>query len=310
VDATLDGIFLFDKPQGFTSHDAVAKARRWFNTRRVGHAGTLDPMATGLLTLCINNGARVAEYLTGEDKRYRAVIRLGERTNTDDAEGEVLTTRAVPEVSPDILRRVEARFTGEIEQVPPQFSAIKKDGVRAYTRARHGEEFELAARPVIVHSLHLSPAGGTTEALVADVHCGSGTYVRSLARDIGELLGCGGHLTALRRLTVGPFRVEDALSLEQAQQAAADGNLSAHLMPIDRALADMPAVMLDEVQTRRLLLGQFVPQVDTDHVGERRVYDSHGVFIAVGRLQGGLLRPVKVFGVPSAASHHADSEIF
>jgi tRNA pseudouridine55 synthase len=275
----------------------------------VGHAGTLDPLATGLLTLCINNGTRVAEYLTGEDKRYRAVIKLGERTNTDDAEGEVLSTRSVPEISEAMLRRMEARFSGEIEQVPPQFSAIKKDGVRAYARARQGEEVELAARRVTVHALHLSPSAGAPDELAADVHCGSGTYIRALARDIGELLGCGGHLIALRRLSVGPFHVEDALSVEQAQQAAADGSLLARLMPIDLALGDMPAVTLDEAQTRKLLLGQFVPQVDTDHLGERRVYDSHGAFVAIGRLQGGLLRPVKVFGVPNAASHHADSEV-
>lgn len=305
----MDGIFLFDKPQGFTSHDAVAKARRWFNTRRVGHAGTLDPMATGLLTLCINNGTRVAEYLTGEDKRYRAVIKLGERTNTDDAEGEVLSTRTVPEISADMLRRIEVRFTGEIEQVPPQFSAIKKDGVRAYARARQGEEVELAARRVTVHALTLSPAASASDALTADVHCGSGTYIRALARDIGELLGCGAHLTALRRLTVGPFRVEDALSLDQAQQAAAEGTLLARLMPIDRALADMPAVTLDEPQTRKLLLGQFVPMTGADFPGECRVYDSHGTFVAIGILQGASLRPVKVFGAPSAASHHAGSEV-
>ncbi|MCX6019024.1 MAG: tRNA pseudouridine(55) synthase TruB [Chloroflexi bacterium] len=296
------GLLLLDKPMGITSHDAVARARRWLGTRRVGHAGTLDPMATGLLTLCIGQATRLVEYLVGQDKHYSAVIRLGARTNTDDAEGEVVQTYPVPEVTSDGLAALAARFLGEIEQVPPQFSAIKKDGVRAYARARQGEEVDLAARRVQIYSLVLRRDEAESALLHAEIHCGSGTYVRALARDIGMILGCGAHLSALRRTAVGNFDVKDALTADDAQALADQGQLAARLRPADTVLSAAPLVNLNAAQARGICRGQSV-RMDVGTSAELcRVYGPGGVFLAVGSVDKGLLRPIKVLAAEENAA--------
>ena len=307
----MNGILIIDKPQGMTSHDVVARARRLLREKRIGHAGTLDPMATGVLVLCVGHATRLSEYLLGEDKAYDGVITLGERTNTDDAEGEVIASHPVPEITDDMLRALERRFSGEIEQVPPQFSAIHKDGQRAYALARKGETVELEARRVTVHELSLTVehAGRTTHdsssSCVVRLHCrcAAGTYIRSLARDIGEALGCGGHLSALRRTQAGQFAVKDAVMLEQLEQAAKDGNASSLLLPMDRAVVDWPMVTLDEGGASRLRNGMPLVQAPSPNLplkGEGllvRVYDDRGTFIAVARWNPDdmTLAPVKVF---------------
>jgi tRNA pseudouridine55 synthase len=224
------GILLVDKPQGITSHDVVARTRKRAGTRKVGHAGTLDPMATGLLVLGINNSTRLLTYLVGLDKEYFATIRLGAATTTDDAEGEVLG-RAEPHdvvgLDDSAIAAALAPLTGEISQVPSSVSAIRVDGQRAYTLARAGETVELAARRVTVSALEVLDsrrvAGDTGAFLDLDVRvrCSSGTYIRALARDLGATLGVGGHLTALRRTMIGPFSVADAAELESLDVAAA-----------------------------------------------------------------------------------------
>lgn len=220
------GILLVDKPTGLTSHDVVAHVRRAFGTRKVGHAGTLDPMATGLLIIGIEGATRLLTYIVGVDKTYAATIRLGQRTGTDDAEGEVLTA-ATPEalaaVTDSAVSAGIAALTGEISQVPSAVSAIKVDGRRAYDRVRAGEEVVLAARDVVVSRFDLLESRRSAGALDLDVivSCSSGTYIRSLARDLGESLGIGGHLTALRRTKVGPFDVRDAVSLDALEGAPA-----------------------------------------------------------------------------------------
>jgi tRNA pseudouridine55 synthase len=315
----MNGLLIIDKPQGLSSHDVVARARRMLREKRIGHAGTLDPMATGVLVLCIGHATRLSEYLLGEDKTYEGVIKLGERTNTDDAEGEVIAARPVPAISEDDLRRLEQQFSGEIQQVPPQFSAIQKGGQRAYALARKGETVELDARGVTIHEIRLSirddgqqttdnasPVVHRPSSIVVSVRCVAGTYIRSLARDIGEALGCGGHLVALRRTQAGQFTLNDAVTLEQLEQAAKEGRAESLLLPMDRAVADWPEVRLDDTETRKLLNGQrLLPPLllsDSRRMGEGwgegvllRTYDSRNNFIAISQWDGKMLSPVKVF---------------
>lgn len=223
---TGSGILLVDKPQGWTSHDIVARTRRLAGTRKVGHAGTLDPMATGLLIVGLNSSTRLLTYIVGTDKEYLATIRLGQSTTTDDAEGDIVDEAlqdAVSAVTDDAILSGIADLTGEIEQVPSSVSAIKVDGKRAYARVRAGEEVVLQARPVTVSEFELLATRRLPAAIDLDVRviCSSGTYIRSLARDLGAALGVGGHLTALRRTRVGSFSVEDAHPIEALDVASA-----------------------------------------------------------------------------------------
>jgi tRNA pseudouridine55 synthase len=311
----MNGLLIIDKPQGMTSHDVVARARRMLREKRIGHAGTLDPMATGVLVLCVGHATRLSEYLLGEDKAYEGVIQLGERTNTDDADGDVIERRDVPAISDDDLRRLEAQFSGEIDQVPPQFSAIQKGGQRAYALARKGETVELEARRVMIHEMLLSVKRKTQNAerdeetdvlrsaLCVRVRCVAGTYIRSLARDIGEALGCGGHLIALRRTQAGQFTLNDALTLTQVEQAAKEGRAEKLLLPMDRAVADWPEVRLDDEQARKLLNGQRIALTTLSHPSTLtqeetelvRTYDARNNFIAISQWDGKMLAPVKVF---------------
>ncbi|HEU4999922.1 MAG TPA: tRNA pseudouridine(55) synthase TruB [Lapillicoccus sp.] len=213
------GLLLVDKPAGWTSHDVVARIRRVCGTRRVGHAGTLDPMATGLLLLGVGRATKLLTFLVGCDKEYAATVRLGESTVTDDAEGEVVSSAPATGVTRAALDAAVARLTGPIEQVPSAVSAIKIDGKRSYARVRSGESVELAARPVTVHRftvLDVRPAGSCLDVDV-EVSVSSGTYVRALARDLGSALGVGGHLTALRRTRVGRFDLRDAVPLDRLE---------------------------------------------------------------------------------------------
>lgn len=267
-----DGLLLIDKPQGMTSHDVVALTRRMAATRKVGHAGTLDPMATGLLVVGVGKATRLLTYLVGADKTYRATIRLGVATTTDDAEGQVLRAHgAQMDTILPTLDAAMARLRGDIMQVPCSVSAIKVDGVRSYTRARDGEQVDLDARPVRIDSFHLEAppravtADGTS---VVDcdvsVTCSSGTYVRALARDLGEDLGCGAHLTRLRRHVVGPFSVDQAYTLDSL---AADIEADA-LTPEPRGASTMslaevarrcfPTIALTEAEVRAVSYGQML----------------------------------------------------
>lgn len=269
------GILLVDKPQGITSHDAVSRVRRLAQTRKVGHAGTLDPMATGLLLLGINSSTRLLTYLVGLDKEYLATIRLGVSTATDDAEGEVLgaadTAADTAGVTPQAIAEGVARLSGEIEQVPSTVSAIKVDGRRAYALARAGAEVRLKPRRVTVSEFEVLGEPRRVEGFIdVDVRvvCSSGTYVRALARDLGGGLGVGGHLTALRRTRVGPFSVSDAMVLPE--RAAPEGDVSPGgtappaidpllLHPADVAARLFPTVRVDDDQVRELGNGKRIP---------------------------------------------------
>jgi tRNA pseudouridine55 synthase len=213
----MDGLIVVDKPGGMTSHDVVSRVRRIAGTRRVGHAGTLDPMATGVLIVGVERATRLLTYLVGNDKAYDATIRLGQSTVTDDAEGSVTSTADVSEVTEAAVRAGLAAMTGEIDQVPSAVSAIKIDGVRSYKRVRSGAALELPSRRVTIARLDVTAVRLATAALDVDVHveCSSGTYIRAIARDLGNTLGVGGHLTALRRTAVGAFTLDEALPLDE-----------------------------------------------------------------------------------------------
>ena len=285
----MEGLLVVDKPQGLSSHDVVARGRRAIGTRAIGHAGTLDPMATGVLVLCINKATRMSEYLLGEQKAYRGVIRLGQRTNTDDAEGEVIEERPI-NIADEAIASAAVQFSGPILQVPPQFSAIKQAGQRAYALARKGENVEMEARPVTIYQIELKRL--SEETVEITVACSAGTYIRSLARDIGALLGCGGHLSALRRTRAGSFDLAQAIPLERLSE------WREHLLPMDQAVMHFPAIHLDEHAAHALSMGQVVgglAEREEKEDGLWRVYDSQGAFLAIGQITRQGLKPVKVF---------------
>jgi len=275
----MDGILVVNKPQGWTSHDVVARVRRLTHQKRVGHAGTLDPMATGVLLVCLGRATRVAEYLMASDKTYRAVVRLGVETDTYDAEGQVVATRPV-DVDESALRGALQKFVGEIDQVPPMYSALKREGKPLYKLARQGVEVERAARRVTIHDITLREF--MSPDVTIDVRCSPGTYIRSLAHDVGAALrgACGAHLTALTRLASGSFTLDDAVRLEDLTDLE---NLSGLLRPLDAALQALPAVTLDAEAARRIVMGQAIPasRVEALTGSLYRAYDTGGVLLAV-----------------------------
>jgi tRNA pseudouridine55 synthase len=296
----MDGVLLIDKPQGPTSHDVVARLRRTTGERAIGHTGTLDPQATGLLPLVLGRATRLASLLTAGPKEYRATIRLGVETTTDDAEGMPVGTPAATLPADADIDRALAGFRGSFEQIPPAHSAKKVAGRRAYELARRDEAVALAPVPVVVDRLErTSRAGGLVDlAIVAS----SGFYVRALARDLGRVLGCGAHLVALRRIRSGPFSVERALLLAEAERLGRD--LGERLIPPADALPHLVAVELNEVGLRRALHGN---PVGPDHLRGRwippattadpvRLVAADGRLVALARSRGGALHPVIVLG--------------
>lgn len=289
------GLIIVDKPQGWTSHDVVSKMRRIAGTRKVGHAGTLDPMATGVLVVGINRATRLLTFVVGTSKTYTATIRLGQSTVTDDAEGDVVTTTSAAGITPEAISAGIADLTGDIEQVPSSVSAIKVKGQRAYTRVRSGEDVVLAARPVTIHRFELHDirtatgpdADGTLLDLDVTVECSSGTYIRALARDLGGALGVGGHLTALRRTQVGPYSLDQASTLEEL---AAD----LRLLPInDAARVLFTPRELSAGEALDLSHGRFIPA--GDDVGPVAAFAPDGTLVALLKNSADRARPLLVF---------------
>ncbi|MBB4910420.1 tRNA pseudouridine55 synthase [Actinophytocola algeriensis] len=282
------GLVVVDKPDGMTSHDVVAKVRRIMSTRKVGHAGTLDPMATGVLVLGIERATKLLGHLALDTKAYLATIRLGSATTTDDAQGETLSTSDASAVTDEAIKAGIAKLTGHIQQVPSAVSAIKVDGKRAYARVRAGEQVELAARPVEVSRFDLLSAR-REDGLELDVmvECSSGTYVRALARDLGADLGVGGHLAALRRTRVGPFDLRVVTTLEKL---AENPVLS---LPLDEAVAAaFPRHDVPYRQAKSLLMGQRLPAAGIE--GTYGVFDPEGRAIALAVDEGPAARSVVV----------------
>lgn len=280
------GLVVVDKAPDMTSHDVVARVRRLAGTRKVGHAGTLDPMATGVLVLGVERATRLLGHLMLTEKAYDATIRLGVSTTTDDAEGEVTATATTDGVAPDDVRAALARFVGDIEQVPTAVSAIKVDGKRAYARVRDGEQVELKARPVTIHELVVHEVALPDVRI--SVRCSSGTYVRAIARDLGAALGVGGHLTALRRTAVGPFDLSVARTLDQLSEDVT-------VLPIaDAARSTFPVVELDEEQAAHVRFGRAL-DLALPADGPHAVFAPGGEFLALYERRGQQARPVAVF---------------
>jgi len=252
----ISGVLVVDKPVGLTSHDVVQIIRKGTNIRRAGHTGTLDPRASGVLVVLIGPAVRLSEYVSASDKRYQAVIRLGETTDTYDSEGRVTSTSPV-EITEEQFVEALQQFVGEIEQVPPPYSAVKVQGRRAYEMAREGEEVDLQPRKIKVYSLELLE-WAPPEAVI-DIHCSSGTYIRSLANDLGKVLGCGAHLVGLRRTRSGRFTLRDAVPLRKLREAFQNGTWYQYLIPAAEALADWPAIELDHEQVELIRHGHRIP---------------------------------------------------
>jgi tRNA pseudouridine55 synthase len=280
----LSGILVVDKPPGVTSHDVVDAVRRVTGQRRVGHAGTLDPMATGVLLLCLGQATRVSEYLMAGRKRYRATIVLGTATDTYDADGEVVSSGGKTDFSHEEIEAALAGFVGRIEQVPPMYSALKRGGQPLYKLARRGEVVERKPRPVEIDEIVL--LSWTPPSFIVEVACSPGTYVRSLAHDLGQQLGSGACLASLVRLSSGRFTLEEAVSLERLEEAFEHGQESRYLLPLDEALLDWPVIVVGAEDARRIVHGQAVqgePPVQGDEAGRVlcRAYSLDGDFLAI-----------------------------
>ncbi|MFJ6730558.1 tRNA pseudouridine(55) synthase TruB [Streptomyces sp. NPDC091281] len=295
---TPDGLVIVDKPSGFTSHDVVAKMRGIARTRRVGHAGTLDPMATGVLVLGVERATKLLGHLALTEKEYLGTIRLGQNTLTDDAEGEITSSTDASGVGRDAVDAGIARLTGRIMQVPSKVSAIKIDGVRSYKRARDGEDFEIPARPVTISSFTVydvreavAEDGTPVLDLIVSVVCSSGTYIRALARDLGADLGVGGHLTVLRRTRVGPYKLDAARTLDQLQEELT-------VMPVAEAASAAFARWDVDARRARLLLNGVRLEMPEAYagVGAVAVFDPEGVLLALVEEQKGKAKSLAVFG--------------
>ncbi len=287
----MNGIILVDKPQGWTSHDVVAKLRGIYQQRRIGHSGTLDPMATGVLAVFLGRGTRAVELCENDEKEYVAELLLGTVTNTQDITGEVLEQQTV-NVSQPQLEQVLETFIGPQQQTPPMYSAVKIGGKKLYELARKGQNVERKPRNIVIRELELQRFDGKTAQL--RVVCSKGTYIRTLCHDIGAALGVGGCLSSLRRTRAGRFSLADCVTLEEIQQAREQGNHMALLRPVDSLFACYPALYLGEKETLRCKNGaeNAIPGMPD---GDYRVYGPGNEFLMLGKSQNGVLRTVKSF---------------
>ena len=289
-----NGIIIIDKPQGWTSMDVCAKLRGMFHEKRVGHAGTLDPMATGVLPVFIGRATRAVEFAADSDKEYIAGIKLGVVTNTQDATGEVLEERPVT-VSREDIMAILPRFTGAIEQVPPMYSAIKINGKKLYELARKGKEVERKPRPVTIHALELLDGAAPEGDYLLRVACSKGTYVRTLCHDIGQALGCGACMSGLIRVKAAGFTLEDAVTLETAQQAVDGGRGGELLLPVDSCFDHLPRLTLKNAGAEKKIRNGAALNARDVPDGEYRVYGMDKTFLAIGRAADGKLTTVKSF---------------
>ncbi|MGE8475326.1 MAG: tRNA pseudouridine(55) synthase TruB [Paraburkholderia hospita] len=292
----LDGVLLLDKPVGLSSNDALIRAKRLYLAKKAGHTGTLDPLASGLLPLCFGEATKFSQDLLEADKTYEATMRLGIRTTTGDAEGEAIETRDVM-CTEAAVEQALARFRGDIVQVPPMYSALKRDGKPLYEYARAGQTVEREGRQVRIHALELLACA--LPDVTFRVTCSKGTYVRTLAEDIGEALGCGAHLVMLRRTGVGALTLADSVTLDALSDALPDQR-DAWIQPVDALLSTFPSVQLDAEATRRFLHGQRLRLADLAvdesvlHAARARVYTSEGKLLGVARVGEGVLAPERL----------------
>jgi tRNA pseudouridine55 synthase len=294
----MDGILIINKAAGMTSHDVVTHIRKLLKQRRVGHAGTLDPAARGVLPICVGQGTRIAEYLSESGKAYEAAITFGVVTDTYDAEGIVIRTKDATSLTRAELEAALPHFLGSQMQMPPRYSALKLGGQPAYKRVRAGEEITLEARPIEIQQLSI--LNWQPPCLTLAIECSKGTYIRSLAYDLGEYLGYGAHLSALTRTRSGPFTLADSLTLEQLATRYDNSELEHILLPPDRAMLDYPAILLDAATSMRVLHGNSFPNSFPSRYQDgslARVYDNAGRFLAIAswNAQQMCWQPKKVF---------------
>ena len=286
----MNGILLIDKQPDWTSNDVVAKLKGILHQRRIGHSGTLDPMATGLLVVFVGRATRAVEFAEGHDKRYIAGLRLGITTDTQDITGTVLEEKKVT-VTREELEQALAGFRGEIQQIPPMYSAIKHDGRRLYDIARKGGEVERKPRAITIHEIQV--IGQQDGDWLLDVRCSKGTYVRTLCHDLGQALGCGGCMSSLRRVEAGRFSVDQAVPLFQVQQMADVGRVEELLLPVDSLFQEYPRCTASASQEKKIRCGN---QVKTGLAGgDYRVYTESGEFLMLGRVEDGIMKTVKSF---------------
>lgn len=298
----MDGILNINKPTGMTSHDVVAKVRKLLKQKRVGHAGTLDPAASGVLPICAGQATRVAEYLSESGKAYQATIIFGAVTDTYDSEGTILRTASTQDLTLARIKALLPAMLGEQMQVPPRYSAIKLQGQPAYKRARAGEEVAMEPRPITIYQLEIIDwQSSQPPTLTLAIECSKGTYIRSLAYDLGEQAGCGAYLGGLVRTRSGPFPLTESITLEQLAESAAQGTIEQFLYPADKAIEQYPALKLDEATTERVRHGntfQLEEQAGALHEQTiARVYDDKGQFVAIAEwdAERNVWQPTKVF---------------
>ena len=283
----MNGIVIIDKPQGWTSQDVTARLRRVFNTKRIGHGGTLDPMATGVLPVFVGRATRGVEFFEHAEKTYETVLRLGITTDTEDITGTVLT-RCDAFVTGAQLEQVLQQFRGEIMQVPPMYSALKVNGQKLCDLARKGKEVERKPRPITIHELTL--LGMEDDSIRLRVRCSKGTYIRTLCKDIGQALGCGGCMTALRRVTAGEYTIEESVPLEVLLESE---DPEAYLRPVDTMFRNYPTVSLSEKQTLRCRNGNsFSVKMEN---GTYRAYSQNGEFLMMAKVEDGVMSTIKSF---------------
>lgn len=289
----IDGVFLLDKPQGMSSNDIMQKVKRVFQANKAGHTGALDPLATGMLPICLGEATKFSQFLLDADKRYVVTAKLGERTDTSDAEGQVVETRPVNVETSQILTALE-QFRGDILQVPTMFSALKHNGKPLYEYARAGITVERGARPITIFELNFIEYQAPF--LTLEVHCSKGTYIRTLVDDLGEVLGCGAHVTVLRRTAVADYPTEKMMTWDALQALAEQGDLDQHLLPIDTAVSKLPALKLNAEQSKGIGFGQRVKFANEAKLrGQVRLFSDKNIFLGVALIDdNNVIRPQRL----------------
>ena len=289
----IDGVFLLDKPQGMSSNDIMQKVKRVFQANKAGHTGALDPLATGMLPICLGEATKFSQFLLDADKRYVVTAKLGERTDTSDAEGQVVETRPVNVETSQILTALE-QFRGDILQVPTMFSALKHNGKPLYEYARAGITVEREARPITIFEINFTEYQAPS--LTLEVHCSKGTYIRTLVDDLGEVLGCGAHVTVLRRTAVADYPTEKMMTWDALQALAEQGDLDQHLLPIDTAVSKLPALKLNAEQSKGIGFGQRVKFANEAKLrGQVRLFSDKNIFLGVALIDdNNVIRPQRL----------------
>ena len=289
----IDGVFLLDKPQGMSSNDIMQKVKRVFQANKAGHTGALDPLATGMLPICLGEATKFSQFLLDADKRYVVTAKLGERTDTSDAEGQVVETRPVNVETSQILTALE-QFRGDILQVPTMFSALKHNGKPLYEYARAGITVEREARPITIFELNFIEYQAPF--LTLEVHCSKGTYIRTLVDDLGEVLGCGAHVTVFRRTAVADYPAEKMMTWDALQALAEQGDLDQHLLPIDTAVSKLPALKLNAEQSKGIGFGQRVKFANEAKLrGQVRLFSDKNIFLGVALIDdNNVIRPQRL----------------